>query len=256
VPGVPGNMPRMTRLQDQYQRLYLHPASSAAEAPGLLGPQGQVRALVLALGRPADWATLVPVWRGVQADLAWPAPGIAVNGADAFELWFSLAQPVPLSEAVALLRGLQQRYLPGIRPERVRLWPTAEARPWAAPLIPALQAPERWSAFVAPDLAAVFGGDDPSLDFEPGADAQAELLARLRPVSPAELDAARALFAPGEPAAAAPPAHAAAMAGAPGATPGIATSQQDPRAFLLAVMNDPAVPLALRIEAAKGLLRP
>ncbi|MBQ0941796.1 hypothetical protein KAK07_00470 [Ideonella sp. 4Y16] len=33
-----------------------------------------------------------------------------------------------------------------------------------------------------------------------------------------------------------------------------AADTADPRAFLLPVMNDPAVPLALRIDAAKALL--
>ena len=43
--------------------------------------------------------------------------------------------------------------------------------------VPQLQAETgRWSAFVAPDLAAVFG-DEPVLDIPPGDEAQAELLA-------------------------------------------------------------------------------
>lgn len=43
-------------------------------------------------------------------------------------------------------------------------------------------------------------------------------------------------------------------AGVPATAPGPGR-HEDPRAFLLAVMNDPAAPLALRIEAAKGLLQ-
>jgi len=248
-------MPRMDRLQTQYHRLYLPPGSDTAAARGLIDPDGQVRAMVLALAQPADWATLAPVWRGVQADLAWPAPAIAVNGVDAFELWFSLAQPVPVIEAVACLQGLRQRYLADVKPARVRPWPTADAAPWAAPLIPALHAPERWSAFVAPDLAAVFGGDDPSLDVQPGDDAQADQLGRLLSIQPsdwqaaaAQLQAAPAAVTPA-PSAPAAPAHAPAPAHS-----ALNGPYEDPRRFLLAVMNDPTVALALRIDAARALL--
>ena len=152
----------MTRLQTEYQRLYLPPVASAdsADAPGLMGADGRVRTLVLALSRPADWDALSPVWRGVQSDLDLPAPAIAVNGVDAFELWFSLAEPVPVAEAAAFLQGLRQRYLADVKPARLRLWPDAAA-PTPSPgpsRIPALQpATGRWSAFVAPDLPAVFG---------------------------------------------------------------------------------------------------
>ena len=245
----------MTRLQTQYQRLYQLPATDSTA--GLIGLGGEVRALVLALGKPADWAALSPVWRGVQADLALPAPAIAVNGVDAFELWFSLAQPVVVTEAVVFLQGLHQRYLAGLKPDRVKLWPTADATPWPAPTIPAQHAPERWSAFVAPDLAAVFGGDDPSLDFQPGEDAQAELLSRLHCIQPDDWQAALRQLqvkAPDIHLAASKPVspvtaiesypHPAALAG----------PYQDPRQFLRDVMNDPAVALALRIDAAKALL--
>jgi hypothetical protein len=45
----------MTRLQTQHQRLYQLPsADSTASACGLMGPGGQVRAMVLALGKPVE----------------------------------------------------------------------------------------------------------------------------------------------------------------------------------------------------------
>jgi len=242
----------MTRLQAEHRRLYLPPDATDAE-PNLLGKDGCVRALVLSLCGPADWDSLAPLWRGAQAELGWPAPAIAVNGRDAFELWFSLAEPLPWAEAARLLAQLQRRYLGGVRPHRVRAWPGAEA-PTEPPAVPPFAAgPQRWAAFIAPDLPAVFG-DDPALDLEPGADAQAELLARQRPISAAELRQARAALEAEEPAAAALP------------EPGHMTTEpvnagmpaigrfDDPRAFLLAVMNDETVPLALRIEAAKGAL--
>jgi hypothetical protein len=206
----------MNRLQAQYQRLYL-PRTAVAPGTASAHPshpeppaEDTVRALVLALRKPADWDALAPLWRGVQADWAWPAPAIAVNGADAFELWFSLAQAVPRAEAAALLHQLCQRYLPNVKPERLPRWPGQHAAALAAPLsaplsasLPALPAPEagripalhpdtgRWSAFVAPDLPAVFG-DDPSLDFPPNEDAQAELLSRLGSIQPDDWQAALA----------------------------------------------------------------
>ena len=39
------------------------------------------------------------------------------------------------------------------------------------------------------------------------------------------------------------------------ATSTLTGRHDDPRAFLMSVMNDPSAPLALRIEAAKGLLQ-
>jgi hypothetical protein len=245
----------MDRLNTQHHRLYL-PPGARDDATRLLGDDGRVRALVLALGGPADWAALVPLWRGVQADLKWPEPAIVVNGRGAFELWFSLAEPLPQGEAARLLAQLQRRYLGGVRADRVHAWPGADAAELPA-CPPFNSGPERWAAFVTPDLPAVFG-DDPALDFEPGADAQAELLARLRPVSGAELRRAFAVLSePGQPVAVATPVVPAPTAPKlptpPGATATAPTG--DPRAFLTAVMNDTSVPLALRIEAAKGLLQ-
>lgn len=243
----------MSRLTAEHQRLF------AADAQGHLPSAAgvPVRTLVLALHSPADWAALAPLWRGVQADFDWPAPAIAVNGTDAFELWWSLAEPLPRAEAAQLLAQLQRRYLPDVRADRLRAWPAAGDMAAPPPVCPPFVAgPERWAAFVTPDLPAVFG-DDPALDFEPGRDAQADLLLRLRFVTATPLRRARAALNPPEPPAPSPaarPAGSAAAVGAPATAPGLGR-HEDPRAFLLAVMNDPAAPLALRIEAAKGLLQ-
>jgi hypothetical protein len=247
------------RLQSQIARLYRLPDDTAvpdADTLRLVGPDGRVRAMVLALSRPADWAALSAVWRGVQSDLELPAPAIAVNGVDAYELWFSLAAPVALADADAFLQGLRQRYLADVKPQRVQLRPsladgaTPPALTHATPLIPAPQGDAgNWSAFVASDLAAVFG-DEPVLDLPPGADAQAELLCRLVSTQPDEFEAALAQLRP------------AATAGAPTVSapradvqsPPLTGPYQDPKQFLRDVMNDASVPLASRIEAAKALL--
>ena len=117
--------------------------------------------MVLELARPADWASLSAVWGGVQVDLTLPVPAIAVNGRDGCQLWFSLLEPVLVTQAEAFLDALRRRYLGDIAPVRVAMLPaldTASAGPprHARP-VPALQADsDLWSAFVASDLAPMF----------------------------------------------------------------------------------------------------
>lgn len=231
----------MNRLQSEWHRLFL--PSSAEGADALIDAQGQVRALVLELARPADWVAISAVWRGVQADFDWPAPAIAVSGSDGFQLWFSLVLPVAVPRAHAVLEGLRQRYLPGINLNRVGLMPTADAGRHAMP-VPQQQGPDdNWSAFVAPDLAPVFA-DTPWLDIEPGVEGQAELLRGLQSIKPGPFDAAS------EQLVRAPVSDPLPVARAGESEP----AHTDPQRFLLQVMNDPAVALALRIEAAKALL--
>ena len=223
----------MTRLQTETERLYGSPTDTH---------ESEVRALVLELARPADWPMVARLWQGVQADLGWPAPAIAVNGVDGYQLWFSLEQPLPASEAQALLDHLRQRYLPDIAPDRLRLLPGPAAR------VPQQVAPEVWSAFVSPDLAAVFAYS-PWLDLTPGEDAQAELLSRLSRTPAA--DVARVQVRPTPlpaPPASPPPAPSTAL------VPSLHPDAQEARQFLLGVMRDPAAVLALRVEAAKALL--
>lgn len=226
--GVMGEVVTSPRLQAERDRLYR------------TEDDGRVRALVLSLARPADWAVLGRVWQGVQTDLGWPAPGIAVSGTDACQLWFSLAEPVPPAEAHALLEHLRTRFLAEVPPHRVELLPSADGAR-QAPVMPALQtgSPEGdvWSAYIAPDLAPVFA-ETPWLDIRPGSEGQAELLSRLASIRAAEYRAALPVQAP---------------------TPAAAASTEeftDPRRFLLHVMNDGRVEMGLRIEAAKALLSP
>src|SRR5450830_1551079 len=212
----------MNRLQSELCRLYLPPGAEPPQGDAtelaLSGHDGEQRAAVLELARPADWPALSAVWQGVQADLGLPAPAIAINGLDGYQLWFSWTQPLPLEQAQAFLQALCERYLPGVPARRLRLLPQPGQ---GVAQVPALR-PDTglWSAFVAPDLAAVFG-DEPAIDLPPGPDA------------------------PETPAAPYPASNHAAA----GPDPGLS-----PQAFLRAVMDDPSVPLALRIEAAKALL--
>lgn len=257
----------MRTLQAELNRLYLcdEPDSPGpgAQAPGLLTCDGRVRALVLELARPADWTVLSALWRGVQTELELPAPAIAVSGIDAYQLWFSLAQPVPVAVAQAFLESLRGRYLPTVAPGRIGMLPAADAgaseKVRHARLVPALQ-PETglWSAFLAPDLAAIFSGE-PWLDLPPSPDAQASILSRLECTKPTLFQAAlEKIQAVGQAAALPPACGTGACDGTHDSpetsTPAAPGEHLDPKRFLLSVMADPAVALALRIEAAKALL--
>lgn len=280
----------MSRLHAELQRLYaLTPPSPAPGTPADATPATDApaadtlatgappdglsadaaatgtRLLVLGLGRPADWPRLADVWQTVQAELGLPAPAIAVNGVDGFELWFALAQPLPLAQAAALADALRQRYLGDVPPARLTQRPTPGAARQAAAVSPphwpgSATAPEQWSAFVAPDLAPMFA-ETPWLDLPPPLDGQAELLARLQPISADALAQAWLRLAPpaspmpaasSASAAASPPGHgASADAGAPSQAAALA---DEARRFLQRVMHDEQAALALRIEAAKALL--
>lgn len=257
----------MSRLSLEWQRLYAVAAAPAAadaagSPPPLADAQGRVRAAVLELARPADWAALSAVWQGVQADLGLPAPGIAVNGHSGYQLWFSLQQAVPAAQAQAFLQALCTRYLGDTLPGRLSLWPAPDAAApggvrHAAP-VPAVQGDSGlWSAFVAPDLAPVFA-DEPWLDTPPNEQGQSELLSRLAGAPADVFDRAlqrlQGMTASTSPSATAGPSTASAPA-APGPSPASTpAAQRDPQRFLLDVMNDERVDLALRIEAAKALL--
>ena len=231
----------MNPLQTEIQRLYA-------------APEGQVRALVLELARPADWGLLAPLWRGLQADLALPAPAIAVSGVDGYQLWLSLTEPVPVAEAATFLEALRQHYLGAVAPKRIRLMPSL-ADPVAQPLPVPSQQPANgyWSAFVAPDLAPIFA-DEPWLDQAPSPDAQAHVLARLQPIKPTALAAALARLQPAPMPVPLTEMPSSLRTYSPGYAPDPSGQALTPKAFLLAVMHDPAVSLALRIEAAKALL--
>ena len=255
----------MNRLPSELHRLYAAQApgpDTAPEALRLIDDSGRVRAMVLSLARPADWQALAKVWQGVQVDLDLPAPAIAVSGTDAYQLWFSLAQPLPAAQALAFLESLRLRYLGDIKPQRVGLMPSMDGasppRLQHANTVPALQASGCWSAFVAPELAPVFA-DEPWLETAPNPEGQSSLLARLASIPLADFELALQGLSPAQ----------AASLGTPVSVPDLVldavvnTMGQrkaatglwlDPKSFLLEVMNNDAVELRLRIEAAKALL--
>ncbi|MDH0866067.1 hypothetical protein [Mitsuaria sp. GD03876] len=231
----------MSRFAAEFQRLYA------------AGPEGSARALVLDVGRPSDWDLMGAVWRGVQLELSLPAPGIAIAGENSYQLWFSLERGVAPDEAKAFFDGIQARFLAGVAASRIR-WLTA------IPEVPAEVREDQWSAFVAPDLAPVFV-EATWLDIPPGLEGQADLLKGLKRITPSAWEVALEQLAASKPTASATPVAASSgPSTSPASTPEApavfapATRFTDPREFLLQVMNDASVPMALRIEAAKGLL--
>ncbi len=203
--------------------------------------------MVLSLAKPADWSALSVVWQAVQADMGLPAPAIAVSGEDAYQLWFSLTEAVPVPEARGFLEALRTRYLGHIAPHRITLLPAldAQAQAWHANSVPPQPVrADQWSAFLAPDLAPMFA-ETPWLDLAPSPEGQADLLSGLQRIKPGAWRAALTLSAPAQDLAQSTASSACSAARPP---------CQDPRQFLLDVMNDNTVALALRIEAAKALL--
>ncbi|CAN5738881.1 hypothetical protein BH09PSE5_BH09PSE5_00570 [soil metagenome] len=254
----------MNSLKSELLRLYLPlsplPDEGANDQSSpLIDSSDKVRSMVIELTRPADWKLLSRVWYGVQSELALPAPAIAVSGIDGLQLWFSLADPVSTGQAHAFVDGLRFRFLPEVEPGRVRLMPAADAtamRPDRhAQLIPAHYA-GNWSAFVAPDLAPIFA-EEPWLDMPPNEEGQATLLRGLQTMDRADFEATLKKLD----AAAQPRPYAALTTSAVGSDASPVPSRSstrfaddEPRQFLLRVMNDETVELSLRIEAAKALL--
>lgn len=255
----------MSRLHTELNRLYrpapADGADTSAKDPPLIDAQGRVRALVLELAGPADWAAMAKVWNGVQADLALPAPAIAVAGDSGYQLWFALARAMSADEVRAFGQALAQHYLSDQVRRRLHIWPgvAAGSSQHACPVPAELADAGRWSAFVAADLAAMFA-DEPWLDLPPNPDGQAGLLSGLRCISPSQLEHALSVLRPtqstkpaGMPAAQSlpPPEVGCAVAGQAVSI----NAHSDPRHFLLEVMNNQNLALGLRIEAAKALLQ-
>lgn len=255
----------MNRLQTELRRLYL---PQGREDPwlnaGRLAPSlsdSSVRAMVMELGRSAGWDAAATLWHGVQDGLGLPAPAIAVSGHDGYQLWFSLLEPVSAGQAHEFLELLRQRFIADVAPQHVRLLPEADVGATGqfrhARLVPwQLQDQDRWSAFVAPDLASLFDAE-PWLDLPPGSDAQADLLARLGSIAPEEFELALQRLRPPpapEPGLPAPETPTSRYRPTLPASDSQAGYCLDPRQFLLDVMNDPEVEMCLRIEAARALL--
>lgn len=272
----------MNRLQSELQRLYMPLPQTGpdtdAHAWHLIDTSDRVRALVMELKGAASWEALAKVWQGVQLELDLPAPAIAVSGVDGLQLWFSLAHPVAVWRAHAFLEFLRQRFLAEVEPGRVRLMPAAHAsfqrQDLHAALVPAHQESSgNWSAFLASDLVPVFA-ETPWLDIPPNEEGQAGLLRTCAVTAQTTFEAAfDRLVRAGHALQCNAPLRAtdgscaesaeAEDVGAADTGLDVASTspvsgtdaRADAQRFLLQVMHDTAVAMALRIEAARSLLQ-
>jgi hypothetical protein len=192
----------MEKLIAELARLYLAPEAVTREALAqhILGQttlaiklttaDGLTRGLAIPFrkvpGAPEGrhWTRLCEVANALQGDLGLPAPAVSINGASAFMLWLSLADPVPAGEAQAFLELLRQAYFP-----EIGLDPDAASAPVYLP--PCLNPRSgKWAAFIHPGMGASFA-DESGLEMAPPLGGQAAFLEGLDSIDAAQFVAAR-----------------------------------------------------------------
>lgn len=228
----------------------------------LLGSDGLVNAMVIGFDRASDWDAVAGLYQGIQDDLELPAPAISVLGSAGYQLWLSLAESVPLAEARFFLDALRLKYLPDVSLSGLHCIPdTAQSR---VALVPAYNnLTGRWSAFIDPSMGAMFV-EESGLGMAPNMDRQAEMLSRLESMKARDFLRAREslrteadanLAIQNECAIQQNPSHPrSGTARRDQSTLEVGNNFTDPKAFLLAVMNDASASSRDRIEAARALL--
>lgn len=282
----------MHKLIEALQRLYFFPEQQArglttASAQGLpsaemlaaslagettvtlplISAEGLTRTMVVCFDRAMDWEQVAVLYQAVLEELDLPAPGVSVSGFKGYQIWFSLAEAIPVAEARAFLDLLRSNYLADLPMLHLRLLPNTDSAASAEQvmLAPALNAANgKWSAFIDPSMGSMFV-DGPWLEMAPNRDRQADMLAGLKSIAAA--DFARALLTLKTPAE--PESHpesssssssldvpkAAARKSHPASAQlNVGKDYCDPTSFLLAVMNDSSARPAHRIKAAQALL--
>ena len=192
-----------------------------------------------------------------------PPPAISVSGEEGYQVWFSLAEPVSLQCARDFMLGLCHKYLSEINATKLNLRPGDEDELGVVSMVPArLKTAEGWSAFIDPTMGSMFV-DETWLEMAPNLDKQAGMLAGLESIKPNDFQRVLALLSlPIEMKASAsqcfPPifdndscniqqSSAASLLN-------ICSGFNDPKHFLLAVMNDASATADQRITAAIALL--
>ena len=149
------------------------------------GHGGLTRALVLEFGGKgggeAHWSALCTIANAVQHELDLPAPAVSISGT-AFQLWLSLATPVPVAQARQFVQLLRSTFLPAST-DILAVAPPAYVEQVALP--PSLQPSGKWAAFIHPSMGAAFV-DEPGLDMPPPPAAQLGFLESLRSINPAQ----------------------------------------------------------------------
>ena len=197
----------MDKLIAELARLYLAPEAVTREALAqhirgqgtlaikLTTADNLTRALAIPFkktGGPDDdrhWTRLCAVANALQADLDLPAPAVSINGASAYHLWLSLAEPVPAADAQAFLAALRDAYF-----AEIDIDPDAATAPVYLP--PCLNPRSgKWAAFIHPGMGASFA-DEAGLDVAPPLAGQAAFLEGLGSIDRAQFDAARRRLQP------------------------------------------------------------
>lgn len=264
----------MTKLLDELQRLFFWSdqegpstglvtrafAGEALVPLPLLSHDLQVRTLVAGVARFADWKAVAALYEGVQEQWAWPAPAVSVSPEAGFQVWFSLAEAIPIGVAERILHGLKKVFLSELPPSSVQLLPSMKHANPAVALVPSFhEASGNWSAFIDPTMAGMFS-DQLGLDIAPNFSRQADMLAGLRSINPADVRRVLALLDEEAERRVAGAEHAAVVrlplpdVRQPAADWRGGGDFTDPKAFLLAVMNDQQAGIQDRIHAATALL--
>ena len=243
---APGATADGTRHRLSATDLEAGPAGDASIALDLTSPDGRVKALVIEFARSAHWPQAAALCQGLTDDLELPAPAVAVGGPAGYQLWLSLAEPLPLAMARAFLQTLRQKYLAEVPAAALRLYPGEGSD--CPRLPPAALDNSGWTAFIDPTMGAMFA-DETWLPMAPNADKQADMLATLSSIKTADFQRALAQLQ-------AELAEASAGDHSPSAEPGLHLDGDfsDPKDFLLALMNDAGASPEQRTEAAKALL--
>ncbi|MFZ4875586.1 hypothetical protein ACL9RI_10905 [Janthinobacterium sp. Mn2066] len=162
-----------------------HLSGDHTVAVQLVNDAGLVRALVMAFGGKGSgeqhWADLCTIANALQHELNLPAPAVSISGT-AFQLWLSLATPVPLVQAQQFVQLLRSTFLPAST-DILAVPPAAYLE--QAQLPPCLQPSGKWAAFIHPGMGAAFA-DEPGLDMPPTPAAQLGFLESLRSIAPAQ----------------------------------------------------------------------
>jgi hypothetical protein len=162
-----------------------HLSGEHTVAVRLVSEAGLVRALVMEFGGKgggeAHWAALCTIANAVQHELDLPAPAVSISGT-AFQLWLSLATPVPLVQAQQFVQLLRSTFLPAST-DILAVPPSAYLE--QAQLPPCLQPSGKWAAFIHPGMGAAFA-DEPGLDMPPTPAAQLGFLDGVRSIAPVQ----------------------------------------------------------------------
>lgn len=237
-------------------------------ALNLISREGMVRTLVVSVARGKDWTQVASLYQGVQEDLDMPAPAISVSVDEGYQVWFSLAVPVSLTQAKSFLDKLRRKYLPHIPLARLKFRPGSAddvnaERVNVLPLVPALdETTGRWSAFIDPTMGSMFI-EETWLEMAPARDKQAGILAGVESIKAENFQRALTILL-AEAGTDESPERSVGSDGELGsqglngvhAQSALSVGCQftDPKRFLLAVMNDQSASARHRIEAAKALL--